>query len=123
MKNTIFILLLLTTSFCANGQELTFDKQLEQALTDVRRSGTTILQTHVLADPSTPVGQDALNAIADVMSVKDGYIRLIRKSDTELTVIHADYVTTGDLLSVFRFAGVECIAHTSTPSAKTIFGE
>jgi hypothetical protein len=125
MKKTIAILTLLATAFCAQAQqEITFDKQLEQALTDLHRFGTAVSQTVIVTNDMSTVSQDQLNAIAAVMSEKDGYIRLIRNSDAEFTVVHAAFVTAGDLLSVCRFAGTEFrIPNATAQSTKGVFGQ
>jgi hypothetical protein len=125
MKQIIAILALSATAFCAQAQqEVTFDRQLEQALTELNRFGTSVSQTVIVTNDMSAVTQDQLNAIAAVMSEKDGYIRLLRNSDSEFTVIHAAFVTTGDLLSVCRFAGTQFrLSNTAVHSTKAVFGE
>lgn len=108
MKQILFCLLLSLASFQVQAQQaLTFEKQLEQAWLDFHQYGQQMVRTDIKTADGSAFSNEQFYAVGAVLQVKDGYIRLIRKSSTEVTLIHAPFLPDHDLLSVFSYAGVE----------------
>lgn len=110
MKHLLFCLFVSFGSFHAQAQQsFTFEKQMEQAWLDFHRHGSQMIRTDLKSADGSAITDEQFDMIGAVMQVKDGYIRLTRKSSNEVTLIHAQFLPDHDKLSVFRFAGVEVL--------------
>lgn len=110
MKHFLFCLFISFGSLHAQAQQsFTFEKQLEQAWLDFHRHGAQMIRTDFKSADESAITDEQFDAIGTVLRVKDGYIRLIRKSSNEVTLIHAQFLPDHDQLSAFRFAGVEML--------------
>ena len=110
MKQLVFILLLSLAPVHAGAQqEFTFEKQMEQAWLDFHQHDIQPVRTDLQTADGSNYTDEQFDAVASVMQIKDGYIRLIRKSSSEFILIHAAFLPDGDLLSAFRYAGVEAL--------------
>ena len=99
---------MITLLICCSleAQEFTFEKQREQALFVFHQNGTGLLMATCETRNGTPITDYQLSAVAAVMAEKDGYVKLMRKSNTEVVVVYASFIPETDLRSVFRHVGV-----------------
>lgn len=108
MKHFLFCLSLSFGSLKAHAQQqFTFEKQMEQAWLDFHRNGAQMIRSDLKTIDNSTISDEQFDAIGAIMQAKDGYIRLIRQSSNEVTLIHASFLPDHDKLSIFRHAGVE----------------
>lgn len=109
MKQVFSILLLAFSLYGTSYAQETFEfpKQREQALYDYHHNGQDTVISCFETKNGLPLTGDQVLALAGIMEQKSGYIRLHHSAAGQLTVTKAHFLSSEDILSLFRYAGLE----------------